>query len=260
LDQYEGSEPSGTAPDKVRVVLVDDHELARQGVRRLLGVDASIEVVGEADTCWGAISLIAQLQPEVVILDVRLRDGNGFEVSRAARRLAPGARVLVLSAYDDRQYVVSMVKMGVSGYLTKGASGEDLVRAVHCAARGWLVFSPDISDRVAGLLGRNGPEPGDGPERNGARAEPDPGWQGDGRLTGREAEVLRHIFRGLRNRDIAEAMGISPKTVEVHIHRILQKLGARNRSQAIMNSLGLGYLSGVPEGGTVSREHAGDPA
>ena len=244
------------APERIRVVLVDDHELAREGVRRLLGMDKSIEVVGEADTCWEAISQISRLQPEVVILDVRLRDGNSFEVSRAAKRLAPGARVLVLSAYDDRQYVASMVKMGVSGYLTKGSSGEELVRAVHYAARGWLVFSPEISDKLAGLLERHGVEDGDGVKGDGAGAVPEPGWKGDGGLTGREAEVLRHIFRGLRNRDIAEAMGISPKTVEVHIHRILLKLGARNRSQAIMNSLGLGYLPGLPGGGVASRERA----
>ncbi len=260
LDQQTGSRPSETQRGRIRVVLVDDHELARQGVRRLLGTDSSIEIVGEADSCWGAISLISRLQPEVVILDVRLRDGNGVEVSRAAKKLAPAAKVLVLSAYDDRQYVVSMVKLGVSGYLTKGSSAEDLVRAVHYAARGWLVFSPDISNRLASLLGRDGVGPADEPAGGGAWVEREAGWAGNGGLTGREAEVLRHIFRGLRNRDIAEAMGISPKTVEVHIHRILQKLGARNRSQAIMNSLGLGYLSGAPGDSSVSRQHAGDPA
>lgn len=276
LDLDASSEKIEKTRETIKVILVDDHELARQGVRRLLGGDESIEVVGEAESCWGAISLIAQLQPQVVILDVRLRDGNGIEVSRAAKKLAPDTRVLVLSAYDDSQYVVAMVKLGVSGYLTKGSSGEDLIRAVHYAAKGWLVFSPDISDRVANLLGSNGTPLCDEVEGDGGQVEPAVGRRCDGSLTGREAEVLQHIFRGLRNRDIAAAMGISPKTVEVHIHRILQKLGAKNRSQAIMNSLGLGYLQGiaeslgpgesthyyplVPDSGKVSGERAGGAA
>ncbi len=116
-------ERADTARDMTTVVLVDDHELARHGVRKLLSGDASIKVVGEAESCWGAISLITQLRPEVVILDIRLRDGSGIEVSRAAKKLVPDTRILVLSAYDDSQYVVSMVKLGVSGYLTKSSSG-----------------------------------------------------------------------------------------------------------------------------------------
>ncbi|MBN2098697.1 MAG: response regulator transcription factor [Dehalococcoidia bacterium] len=227
------------------VVLVDDHQLAREGMRKILGNDASIEVVGEAESCWEAISLIARLRPGVVVLDVRLRDGSGVEVGRAVRRLAPDSRVLVLSAYDDSQYVVSMVKLGVSGYLTKTSSGEDLIRAVHHAAEGWLVFSPDIADKVASLLRRNGGALLNDGKRNGGYKELGWGQRSSESLTIRESEVLQQMFRGLRNRDIAEAMGISIKTVEVHMHRILLKLGARNRSQAIVKSIGMGYLQGV---------------
>lgn len=235
--------------DPIRVVLVDDHELARHGVRQLLASDSDIEVVGEAESSWGAISLITRLRPEVAILDIRLRQGNGIEVSRSVKKLSPDTRILVLSAYDDSQYVVSMVKLGVSGYLTKSSSAQDLIKAVHYAARGWLVFSPDIADKLADLLQRDDGgslEEGSGEDGLGEIVAD----RSRGSLTGREAEVLQHLFRGLRNRDIADAMGISCKTVNVHIHRILQKLGARNRSQAIVNSLGLGYLQGkgVPAG------------
>jgi len=244
LDPDASSEKKDTVRETIKVILVDDHELARHGVRKLLGGDAGIEVVGEAESCWGAISLISRLQPEVVILDIRLRQGNGIEVSRAVRKMAPATKILVLSAYDDSQYVVSMVKLGISGYLTKSSSAEDLIRAVHYAARGWLVFSPDIADKLANLLRRSGDAPadeakGDG-ELGGSTRE-----RSGGSLTGREAEVLQHMFRGLSNRNIADAMGISSKTVEIHIHRILLKLGAKNRSQAIVNSLGLGYLRGI---------------
>ena len=238
-------ERSNTARDTTTVVLVDDHELARRGVRKLLSSDASIEVVGEAESCWSALSLISQLRPDVVMVDIRLREGTGIDVSRAAKELAPDTRIVVLSAYDDSQYVVSMVKLGVSGYLTKSSSGDDLIRAVHYAAQGWLVFSPDIADKVVGLLRDNGGAlPGE--TEGEVESEELPQMQRSSRsLTTREAEVLQHMFRGLRNRDIAEAMGISTKTVEVHMHRILLKLGARNRSQAIVNSLGLGYLPGI---------------
>jgi len=260
LDPDASSEKKDTVRETIKVILVDDHELARHGVRKLLGSDAGIEVVGEAESCWGAISLISRLQPEVVILDIRLRQGNGIEVSRAVRKMTPATKILVLSAYDDSQYVVSMVKLGISGYLTKSSSAEDLIRAVHYAARGWLVFSPDIADKLANLLRRSGDAPadeakGDG-ELGGSTRE-----RSGGSLTGREAEVLQHMFRGLSNRNIADAMGISSKTVEIHIHRILLKLGAKNRGQAIVNSLGLGYLRGiaVPVGPLVSQNAGGTP-
>jgi DNA-binding NarL/FixJ family response regulator len=244
LDLDTDSEKEDTARDTITVILVDDHELARHGVRKLLSSDASIEVVGEAESSSEAISLIARLRPRVVILDVRLRQGNGIEVSRAVKKLAPDTRILVLSAYDDSQYVVSMVKLGVSGYLTKRSSAEDLIRAVHCAAEKWLVFSPDIADKLASLLRRNGGAPFD--EAKGDEGLGEVARERSGRsLTGREAEVLQHMFHGLRNHEIADAMGISSKTVETHIHRILLKLGAKNRSQAIVNSLGLGYLQGI---------------
>lgn len=257
MDLYADSEKKDKVGETIKVILVDDHELARQGVRKLLGNDASIEVVGEAESCSSAISLIAQLRPQVVVLDIRLRDGSGIEVSRAVRKLAPDSRILVLSAYDDSQYVVSMVKIGVSGYLTKSSSGEDLIRAVHYAAEGWLVFSPDIAGKVANLLQRNGGALLDAGEGEWGFGELPRVHRSGENLSGREVEVLQHMFQGLRNRDIAEAMGISVKTVEVHIHRMLLKLGARNRSQAIVNSLGMGYSQGVsmPAGPGENAQH-----
>jgi DNA-binding NarL/FixJ family response regulator len=250
-------EKSDTVRGTTTVVLVDDHELARRGVRKLLSSDASIEVVGEAESCWGAISLIAQLRPNVVMVDIRLRDGTGIDVSRSVKELAPDTRIVVLSAYDDSQYVVSMVKLGVSGYLTKSSSGDDLIRAVHYAAEGWLVFSPDIAGKVANLLQRNGGALLDAGEGEWGFGELPRVHRSGENLSGREVEVLQHMFQGLRNRDIAEAMGISVKTVEVHIHRMLLKLGARNRSQAIVNSLGMGYSQGVsmPAGPGENAQH-----
>jgi DNA-binding NarL/FixJ family response regulator len=245
-------ETKDMAREPITVILVDDHELARHGIRKLLGGDAIIEVVGEAESSSVAISLIAALRPKVVILDIRLRQGNGIAVTKAARKLAPDTRILVLSAYDDSQYVVSLVKLGVSGYLTKDSSGDDLIRAVHYAANGWLVFSPDIACKVTNLLRRNG-----GGLLSEEEEDEGLGEVARGRSSGSLTGVLRHISRGLRNCDIADAMGISPKTVEIHIHRILLKLGAKNRSQAIVNSLGLRCLQDitVPAGPRDNAQH-----
>ena len=223
---------------RIAVVLVDDHELARQGLKRVLSRDASIGVVGEAISSCEAIPLITRLQPNVVILDVRLSTGSGFEVSRAIRELAPDTRILILTAYDDLQYVASLARLGVSGYLIKTCSAEELIGAVHYAAKGWLVFSPEIADRLAGVLCRNIGSPSHHTwAYRDSSDEPTPSWKVDRALTTRETEVLEHMCLGLRNSEIADSMGIAQKTVEVHIHRIFLKLGAKNRTQAVVNLL-----------------------
>ena len=246
LDADLNSNEKDVVRDPIRVILVDDHELARHGVRKILSGDASIEVVGEAENSCGAISLITRLQPEVVILDIRLRQSNGIEVSRAIKRLAPNTRILVLTAYDDNQYIVSLVKLGVNGYLIKTSSADEVIRAVHYAAKGWIVFSPEIADKLTNLLRKNG-RGSFGEARGNARGHKElpEVLQGSESLTARETEVLEHLFHGLKNSDIADAMGIAQKTVEIHMHRILLKLGAKNRTQVILKSLRLGYLQGI---------------
>jgi len=236
----------------ISVVIVDDHELVRQGVRKLLSRDARIRVVGEAVGSDEAISLIGQLQPDVALTDIRLQQGSGIDVSRAARNVAPNTRVLVLSAYDDDQYVSSAMRLGVSGYLLKTVSAKELTRAIHDAVEGQLVFSPLISNKVKILLQKASievcPEVSTGigsNEENGK--ETTHVLSGDTNLTIREAEVLEHLALGLRNSEIASAMGISLKTVEAHIEHILLKLGARSRTQAVLWALRSGLLRGVPQ-------------
>ena len=225
-------------PDRITVVLVDDCELIRQGLKQILSRDASISVAGEASGSCEAIPLIARLQPNVVILDVRLSTGSGIDVRRAVEELAPHTKILVLTAYDDLQYVASLARLGVNGYLIKTCSAEELIGAIHYAAKGWLVFSPEISDRLASVLRKNIAS-----LSHSVWAHPDSSdepilLQKAGRdLTTRETEVLEHMCHGLRNSDIADNMGIAQKTVEVHIHRIFLKLGAKNRTQAVVNLL-----------------------
>ena len=220
----------------IKVVIVDDHEIVRQGVKKLLSRDAKIKVVGEAVTSDEAISLIRRLQPDVALTDIRLKSGSGIDVSKAARNISPNTRVLVLSAYDDDQYVSSVMRLGASGYLLKTDSGKELTKAIHDAAKGQLVFSAMISSKVRNLFLsiKNDKE---------AAAV----LTGDINLTSREAQVLEHIALGLRNSEIACSMGISSKTVEVHIEHILIKLGVKSRTQAVLFALHNGLLREIPQ-------------
>lgn len=236
----------------INVVIVDDNEIVRQGVKKLLSRDTRIRVVGEAVSSDEAILLISELQPDVALTDIRLQHGTGIDVSRAARNVAPNTRVLFLSAYDDDQYVRSAMKLGVSGYLLKTASAKELTRAIHDAVDGQLVFSPLISDKVKILLQKASiggcSEVSAGTRRNKKnRKETTNMLSNDANLTSREMEVLEHIALGLRNSEIASAMGISPKTVEAHIDHILLKLGARSRIEAVLWSLQSGLLRGIPQ-------------
>ncbi len=222
--------------DRIRVVIVDDHELARRGIRDSLSDDPGIAVVGEAGSRAEALGMIEQTKPNVAILDVRLPDGTGIDVCRAAKTSAPATKVIVLSAYDDDGYVAAAVSLGAAGFLSKTVSATELARAVHKVAHGWLLFGPDVAGRVKTLVaGSDSPSP--------VAARP------CDKLTRREAEVLRHMCLGLTNADIAQALGIAVKTVEEHVEHVLRKLGARNRTQALAITIRKGWLQAAPDAG-----------
>jgi DNA-binding NarL/FixJ family response regulator len=216
------------APSQISVVLVEDHELAREGMKHILEEDRRINVVGEAAGSEDAIAVIEELQPNVVVLDIRLRQGSGFDVVRASGRVAKETKILVLSAYDDDQYVRSLVRLGVRGYLVKTVSAGEFKRAIHDVAEGSLVFLSGIADKVLGLLQRN--------EQTSHRAS------ANGGLTGRESEVLKQMGEGLTNGEIARALGISRKTVESHVQRLFLKMGATSRTQVVLSALRTGVV------------------
>lgn len=210
------------------MVLVDDHPIFRQGIKALLGRDRSIKVIGEAVDRDDAIAVMSKLQPDVALLDIRLKEGSGIDVTRAGKELFPNTKILVLTAYDDDRYVRSLARLGVNGYLLKTVSAPELRMAVHYVAEGGLVFPPAIADQVSALM------------ENGTKAATPTRFNRD--LTAREAEVLEHMGQGLRNREIAESMGVSIKTVETHIEQVLLKLGAKNRTQAVLIALKAGSV------------------
>ena len=207
---------SANAP---RVVLVDDHGLFRSGVRAELG--RQVEVVGEADDVEPAIALIAERQPDVVLLDVHLPSGGGQAVVAAIRAACPRVRFLALSASDAPEDVIAVIRAGARGYVTKTISGPDLVAAIRRIAADDTVFSPRLAgfvlDAFASLPAAGGGRPSFDPELD--------------QLTPREREVLRLIARGYTYKEIARELFISIKTVESHVSSVLRKLQLSTRHQ-----------------------------
>jgi DNA-binding NarL/FixJ family response regulator len=199
---------------RLRVFIVDDHELFRAGVRSQL--QDAFEVVGEADEADAAVELILERQPDVVLLDVHLPGGGGRRVADEVHRAAPEITLLALSVSDSPEDVVSVIRAGARGYLTKTVSTEELIQAVERVAGGFAVFSP----RLAGFV----LEAFAGMPVGEVDAELD-------QLTAREREVLQHIARGYTYREIAAQLYVSPKTVETHVSKVLRKLQLSNRAE-----------------------------
>ncbi|HEY7892466.1 MAG TPA: response regulator transcription factor [Solirubrobacteraceae bacterium] len=197
-----------------RVVVVDDHGLFRAGVRAELG--NHVDVVGDAGTVDEAVELILAQQPDVVLLDVHMPDGGGVEVIRRIAGKAPEVRFLALSVSDAAGDVISVIRAGARGYVTKTISAEELADAVHRVAEGDAVFSP----RLAGFV------------LDAFTHKPDSSEQAElDQLTAREREVLRHIARGYMYKEIAQRLGISVKTVEAHVSAVLRKLQLSSRHE-----------------------------
>ena len=198
----------------------------REGTKVLLQTDPTIEVVGEADTASDALQLIKMLEPDVVLLDIRLREGTGIDVARALQKQRGNSRILVVSSYDYEQYITALTRAGVSGYILKDSPPQDLLRAVHDVDTGRGVLPGKIAATVLESISR--------PQRE---AEPDPL-----NLTLRELEVLELILHRYRNPVIAHRLGISTRTAEAHVANILQKFGVSSRAEAVQAAVARGYL------------------
>jgi DNA-binding NarL/FixJ family response regulator len=205
-------------PGRPRVFLVDDHHLFRAGVRAELG-DA-VEVVGEADEVTAAAELIAEREPDVVLLDVHLPDGGGQAVIEAVKGDHPDVRFLALSVSDAPEDVIAVIRAGARGYVTKAISGAELVEAVTRVAGGDAVFSPRLAGFVLDAFAGMPPEQG--------RSSVDPELD---QLSPREREVLRLIARGYTYKEVARGLSISTKTVETHVSAVLRKLQLTSRHQ-----------------------------
>jgi DNA-binding NarL/FixJ family response regulator len=216
--------------DNIRILLADDHVLLRQGTAELLRRDGSIEVVGEANDGEEAVLLAKQLRPDVIIMDVRMPKLSGVEATRRIRSELPKVQVLVLTAYDDDQYIFSLLQAGASGYLLKTAPIGDLLTAIHHVYAGDPALSPSIAKKVVAKLS-GGNQPG-----SDEMSDVD-------QLTVREIEILQYLARGSSNRAIAEALFISDRTVQAHLTNIFAKMQVSSRLEAVLKAIRLGWLA-----------------
>ena len=215
----------------IRVVVVDDHPLMREGMRALVASLTDIEIVGEAGDGEAACREAQLTHPDVVVMDLHMPGVNGVEATRSILRVAPATRVLVLTMFEDDESVFAAMRAGASGYLVKGAQQDEIVRAVRSVAAGQAVFGPTVARRIIDFFAGGG--------RNTSPAEPFP------ELTAREREVLDLIAAGHANAVIARRLVISPKTVSNHISAIFAKLQVADRAEAIVRArqAGLGHRS-----------------
>jgi two-component system, NarL family, response regulator DevR len=202
-------------PTPIRVFLLDDHEVVRQGLRALLESGGDIEVVGESGLAVEAASRIPALRPDVAVLDARLPDGSGIEVCRTVRAVDPSIKALILTSYDDDEALFAAIMAGAAGYVLKEITGQDLIGAVHQVAQGNSLIDPTLTARVLERV-RNGPSTA--PEL--------------ADLTEQELKLLSLIAEGLTNRQIGERMFLAEKTVKNYVSSILAKLGLERRTQA----------------------------
>ena len=213
---------------KIRVLIADDHALMREGVRALLRDTVDIEVVGEAEDGDEAVREVRRLSPDVVLMDVAMPGLGGLEATLAIRKEHPQVRSLVLTQYDDREYVSRFLKAGVSGYVLKKAAAAELVSGIRAAHRGGLVLDPEIARDVLAEGANAGSDAG----------EIDPYES----LTDREKQVLKLVAEGSSNKEIASTLDISVKTAMAHREHLMDKLGVHNRTELVKFAVRRGVI------------------
>ena len=206
----------------IRVIVVDDHPIVRQGLVSVLGDEDDLEVVGEASSGREAVALAARLQPDVMLLDLEMPDLDGVEAIPQLLAAKPGLGILVFTAYDTDERVLGAVRAGARGYLLKGASADEIARGIRTVYSGGSYLEPRVASKLLAEVSS-------------------PRTRGTG-LSAREREVLRLVAEGLPTKQIALSLSISERTVKFHINSIFHKLGADNRAQAVALAAQRGLL------------------
>jgi NarL family two-component system response regulator LiaR len=213
----------------IRVLLAEDHVITRQGIRRLLEDESDFSVVGEAGDGEEAVKMVTQLKPDVVIMDIAMPKLNGIEATRQIKLVHPRTAVLILSAYDDEEYIFALLKAGAAGYLLKNVSGDELTQAVQAVYKGEPVLDPVVARKVMDYF--RSPSKIRGLER--------PSEQ----LSNRETAIIKLAASGMTNKDIADKLHLSNRTVEGHLRAIFNKLGVGSRTEAVLYGLRKGWFT-----------------
>lgn len=215
---------------KIRLLLVDDHQIVRAGLRMLFQAEADLEIVGEAESGEEAVRAVAALKPQVVIMDVAMPGMNGIEATRRIREISPETAVLALTMHEDEQYFFEMINAGAAGYIPKRAAPDDLVSAIRVVHQGNVFLYASLARFLVK----------DALERSAADGNGEPHLLET--LTPREREILTCIAEGRTNREIAEALVISPKTVDRHRENIMAKLNLHNRAELVKFAIARGLI------------------
>jgi DNA-binding NarL/FixJ family response regulator len=223
----------------VRLLIVDDHEVVRQGLRVFLGSDPAIEIVGEAEDGAQALEAARQLQPDVVLMNLVMPRMDGVEATLALRKELPDSKVIILTSTLDEGRMVAAIRAGAVGYLLKDASAADLRTAIMAAADGQVHLAPQA---VAGLMRGVRELEATHADAPGKRVDAQTA-EHEAPLTERETEVLRLLSHGLANKEIAVQLNIGEQTVKSHVHNLLNKLGASSRTQAALYGVRLGLVN-----------------
>ena len=211
----------------IRILLVDDHALVREGTRRLLETESDVAVVAEASSGEEAIELARDLLPDIAVMDISMPGIGGIEATRAIKKDCPETAVLILSAYDDEPYLMALLDAGAAGFLLKNVHGQELLQAMRAVARGESVLQPSIAEKMMRRLS--------------ARSETM--QHSTYLLSEREFDVLRLAARGLPNKEIAARMNLSIRTVHSHLANIFMKMQVGSRTEAVLQALRQGMIS-----------------
>ena len=213
----------------ISILLAEDHVITRQGIRRLLEDEKDLAVIGEAGDGEQAVQMVTEMKPDVVVIDIAMPKLNGIEATRQIKLIHPHTAVLMLSAYDDDEYVFGLLKAGAAGYLLKNVSGDELIRAIRAVYNGEPVLDPIIARKVMNYFKL--------PDKVHGLESPSE------YLSKREADILKLAARGMTNKEIADKLHVSNRTVESHLRTIFSKLGVGSRTEAVLHGLRRGWLT-----------------
>jgi NarL family two-component system response regulator LiaR len=213
----------------ISIILGEDHLITRQGIRRLLEDEKGLTILGEASNGEEAVKMVTEMEPDVVIMDIAMPKLNGIEATRQIKLISPRTGVLILSAYDDDEYVFALLKAGAAGYLLKSVSGDELVRAVKAIHKGEPVLDPVIAKKVMNYFKLPDKVPGLEEESE--------------HFSDRELDIIRLAAKGLTNKEIADRLHLSYRTVEGHMRDVFNKLGVGSRTEAVLHGLRRGWFT-----------------